>query len=110
MRHRRGQRLEALACAVRGRFAHALDERDRIGQRNLPRPWAVDVAADRPRSFVVIRVRRQSVREIDAPAVEELTVGRDRDEDRRVAVLGDADGGCMMRLHCRRHVGLLDVV
>ena len=110
LRHRRGQCLQSFARTLRGRLAHALDERNCIGQWNFPRPWAVDVAADRPGSFVVIGVRRQSVREIDAAAVEELAVGCDSDEDGRVAVLGDADGGCIMRLHCRRHVGLLDVV
>jgi hypothetical protein len=41
----------------------------------------------------MMRVRRQiTVGEVDAPAIEELAGGRDRDEHRRVAVLGDADG------------------
>jgi hypothetical protein len=42
---------------------------------------------------MVVRVRRKAaVGELDAPAVEELAVGRDGDEHRRVTVLGDADG------------------
>jgi rhodanese-related sulfurtransferase/DNA-binding transcriptional ArsR family regulator len=41
---------------------------------------------------VVVRVRRQAGRQVDAPAIEELAAGRDRDEHRRVAVLDDADG------------------
>jgi len=51
-------------------------------------------AADRPRPFVAMRVRRQTaVGEIDAPAIEELTAGRDGDEHRRASVLSNADGG-----------------
>ena len=40
---------------------------------------------------MVIRVRRQTAREVDAPAIEELTVGRQCDQHRGVAVLGDTD-------------------
>ena len=90
--HRCGQCREVFTRAVRGCLAHAFDEEHGVGQRNLPRPRAVDVAAKRPRSFVVIRVRRQSASEIDAPAIEEVAIGSDGDEDGRVAVLGDADG------------------
>jgi protein-L-isoaspartate(D-aspartate) O-methyltransferase len=40
-----------------------------------------------------MRVRRQiAAGQIDAPAVEQLTPGRDRDQHGRVAVLGDAHG------------------
>src|SRR5690242_10917191 len=48
-------------------------------------------------------MRRQFVREIDATPIYELTIAADRDEDRRVAVLGDADGCATLRLgcHCR---------
>jgi hypothetical protein len=39
-----------------------------------------------------MRVRRQTaIGQVDAPAIEELAAGRDGDEHRRVAVLGDAD-------------------
>jgi hypothetical protein len=44
----------------------------------------------------MMRVRRQTVGEIDAPAIEELTAGRDSDEHGRVTVLGDADDCCML--------------
>jgi hypothetical protein len=40
---------------------------------------------------VVIRVRRQAGREVDATAIEELTARGQRDQHRRVAVLRDAD-------------------
>ena len=54
----------------------------------------------------MIRVRRQTVGEIDAPAIEELTAGCDSDEHGRVTVLGDANDCCM--LHWRfHHVPLL---
>jgi hypothetical protein len=39
-----------------------------------------------------MRVRRQArISELDAPAIEELTSGPDRNEHRRVTVLGNAD-------------------
>jgi hypothetical protein len=38
----------------------------------------------------------QTMREVDAPAIEELAARRDRDEHRRVAVLGDTDGGSLV--------------
>lgn len=41
---------------------------------------------------MVIGVRRQSVGEIDAPAIKKFAVRRDRDELCRIAVLGNADG------------------
>jgi hypothetical protein len=54
-----------------------------------------------------MRVRRQTaVEELDAPAIEELAVWRDRDEHRRAAVLGDADGRGSLR-SSSRHVFLL---
>jgi hypothetical protein len=46
-------------------------------------------------------VRRQTAGEVDAPAIEELTAGRDSDEHRRVPVLGDADGRPMLHAHFR---------
>ena len=53
--------------------AHALDERDGLGERDLPRPRAVPVATHRPRPFVVMRMSRQSaLRQVDAAAIEEL--------------------------------------
>lgn len=82
-------------------------ERHGVGERNLPRPRAVKVTAHRPRPFVVIRVRRQTAGEVDAPAIEEVTVRRHSDEHRRVAMFGDPDGRWM--LHSRfRHPLLLD--
>ena len=58
-----------------------------------PAPRSAQVTADRPRPFVVMRVRRQiAIGQVDAPAIEELAAGRDRDEHSRVAVLDDADG------------------
>lgn len=81
-----------LACAARGGFAHVLDERYGVGERDLPRPRAVSVAPDRPRAFVVMRVRGQAFGEVDAAAIEQLAAGRHRDEQRRVSVLGDTDG------------------
>ena len=96
-----------LARAARGGRAHALDERHRVGERKRPRPRDVEVTAHRPRPFVVMRVRRQTeIGEVDAPAIEELTAGRDSDEHRRVTVLGDADG-CGSLRSVSRHVFLL---
>lgn len=71
-----------------------------------PRPWTVHVTSDRPRPFVVIRVRRKTVSEIDAPAIENVAAGGDRDEHRRIAMLGDADGRGSLR-SCSRHPVLL---
>jgi hypothetical protein len=54
-------------------------------------------------------VRRQTaIGEVDAPAIEELATGRDRDEDRRLTVLGDADGRGSLR-SSSRHVFLRGV-
>jgi hypothetical protein len=54
-----------------------------------------------------MRVRRQTaIGEVDAPAIEELTAGRDSDEHRRVTVLGDADG-CGSLRSVSRHLFLL---
>src|SRR5439155_11352903 len=39
-----------------------------------------------------MRMRGQTVCEVDAPAIEELAADPDSDEHRRVTVLGDADG------------------
>ena len=40
-----------------------------------------------------MRVRWQTaIGEVDAPAIEKLAAGRDRDEHRRVTMLGDANG------------------
>jgi hypothetical protein len=42
--------------------------------------------------LVVMGVRwKTRISELDAPAIEELTFGRDRNEQRRVTVLGNAD-------------------
>jgi hypothetical protein len=50
----------------------------------------------------MVRVRRQTaIGEVDAPAIEQLAAGRDSDEDRRVAVLGDTDGGGSLRASSR---------
>jgi len=50
------------------------------------------VTADRPRPFVVMRVRWQTaVGEINAPAIQALAARRDSDDHRRVGVFGDAD-------------------
>jgi hypothetical protein len=47
-------------------------------------------------------VRRQTARQVDASAIEELAAARDSDEHRRVTVLGDTGGRV---LHSRfRHV------
>jgi hypothetical protein len=52
---------------------------------------------------MVMRMRRQTaLGEVDAPPIEELATGRDSDEHRRVAVLGDADGRDPLR-SCSRH-------
>jgi hypothetical protein len=51
----------------------------------------------------VIGVRRQTAGEVDAPAIEELAAGRNRDEHSRVTVLGDADGRGSLR-SSSRHV------
>jgi hypothetical protein len=55
---------------------------------------------------MVVRVRRQTLGEIDASAIEELASGHNRDEQSRVAVLGDADS-CGSLRSCSRHVLLL---
>jgi hypothetical protein len=51
---------------------------------------------------VVIRVRRQTAGEVDAPTIQQLAAGRNSDEHGRVTVLGDTGGRV---LHSRfRHV------
>jgi hypothetical protein len=55
---------------------------------------------------VVIRVRRQTVGEIDASAIEKLAAGRDSYEHRRVTVFGDADGRLMLYLRFRPPIGI----
>ncbi len=102
--HRRRQHLEALACAARRGLADPLDERHGIGQRDRPRPRAREVAAHRPRPFVVIRVRGETVGEVDATTVEQLTPGRDRDEDGGVTVLRDPDGRLILHSRFRHRV------
>jgi len=104
--HRRGQGLQALARAAGGGVVHALDECHGVGERNRARPRAVQVTAHRPRPLVVIGVRRQTAGEVDAPAIEEVTVRRHGDEHRRVAVLGNADGRWMLN-SCFGHLLLL---
>lgn len=86
----RGHGFEALARAAHRRFAHPLDERDGLGQRHAPRAGRVQVAADRPRALVVVRVRRQPGRERDGAAIEHAPSLADRDEHCGVRVLGDA--------------------
>src|SRR5205823_2628233 len=54
----------------------------------------------------VMRVRRQTIGEVDAPAIEELAAGRDSDEHRRVTVLSDTDGRGSLP-SSSRHVFLL---
>jgi hypothetical protein len=57
----------------------------------------------------MMRMRGQpALGEVDAPAIEQLAARRDGDEDRRIAVLGDADGCDSLRVVCR-HVCLLVV-
>jgi hypothetical protein len=46
---------------------------------------------------MVVRVRRQTVSEVDAPAIEELAVRRDRHQHRRVRVLCNANGRSALR-------------
>jgi hypothetical protein len=46
-------------------------------------------------------MRRQTVGEVDAPAIEELTAGGDGDEHRRVTVLGHAHGRYLLRSRVR---------
>ncbi len=73
-------------------MVHALDELQSLGERNLSRPRRVQVTPHCPRPFVVMRVSRQrAVRELDLTPIQKLAVRRERDEDRRVTVLGDAD-------------------
>src|SRR6185312_2200482 len=50
------------------------------------------VAAHRPRTLMMMRMRRQALGEIDAPPVEQLATARHRHEHRRIAVLDDTDG------------------
>jgi hypothetical protein len=50
------------------------------------------VAAHRPRAFVVMRVRRQTaIGELDVPAIEERAAAREGNEPRRITMFGDAD-------------------
>jgi peptidoglycan-N-acetylglucosamine deacetylase len=92
-RYRRSQCLETVTCAPRGGCPYALDERHGVCEREPPRSRGVQVAAHRPRAFVVMRVCRQTaIGEVDAPAIQELAAGREGDDHHRVAVLGDADG------------------
>src|SRR5262249_53879073 len=96
--HRRGQRLEVLACAACGGHSHAFDKCHSICERKRPRPRGVQVAAHCPRPFVMMRVRRKTaIGEVDATTIEELAVGRNSDEYRRVTVLRNADGRCSLR-------------
>ena len=44
--------------------------------------------------------RQPALGQVDAPAIEEFAAGRDRDEHRRVTVLGDADGRGHFSPHC----------
>ena len=44
----------------------------------------------------MIWVRRQTLGQVDASAIEELTTGAHGNKYRRVAVLGDADGGSLL--------------
>lgn len=54
----------------------------------------------------MMRMRRQTaIGEVDAPAIEELAAGRDRNEHRRVTMLGNADGRYPLR-SSSRHVCL----
>src|SRR6185312_12481865 len=55
--HFRSERREALACAMRGGLVDTLDERDGVGERNWPRPGAVEVTTRGPSAFVMIGVR-----------------------------------------------------
>jgi hypothetical protein len=80
-----------LARATRSSHLHALNERHDVSQRHRAPQPAVWVTAHGPRPFVVMGVGRQTAREVDASAIEELTAGRYGNEHRRVAVLGDAD-------------------
>jgi len=51
---------------------------------------------------MVVRVRWQTATgEVNAAAIEELAAGNDRDEDRQVTVLDDADGRGFLRLPSR---------
>jgi hypothetical protein len=55
---------------------------------------------------VVIRVRRQTVDEVDAPAIERPAAGRNSYEHRRVTMFGDADGRLMLYLRFRPPIGI----
>ena len=46
---------------------------------------------------MVMRMRRQVVREVDAAAIEKRAVKSDRYEHRRIAVLNDADACPLLR-------------
>jgi hypothetical protein len=80
------------AAASASRAAPALDERHRFRERESARTWCVQVAAHGPRPFVVMRVGRQTaIGQVDAAPIEQCAAPLDRDEHRRVTVLGDAD-------------------
>src|SRR5690606_29202916 len=89
-RYRGGERLEGFMRAVRSGRLHALDEGHGVAERDWPRPGAAQIASHRPSALVMIRMRGQIVREVDTPPIEELAAGRNRDKDRRVAVLDGA--------------------
>jgi hypothetical protein len=87
------QRLETCARTARGGLAHAFDECQGVSKCNRPCPWAIEVTTHRPRALVMMGVGRQTgLGQVVASTIEELASGRDGDEHRRVAVLGDPDG------------------
>jgi hypothetical protein len=54
----------------------------------------------------MIRGRRQTVDEFDAPAIEKPAAGRNSYEHRRVTMFGDADGRLMLYLRFRPPIGI----
>jgi hypothetical protein len=55
---------------------------------------------------VVIRVRRQTVDKVDAPAIETPAAGRNIYEQLRVTMFGDADGRLMLYVRFRPPIGI----
>ncbi len=88
-----------------GGDSHTLYERHGFGHRKLPGAWSIQVAADCPRTFVVMRMRGHvTIRQIDTPTVQERAVCHRRDQYGRITVLSNADGRGLRRSSLR-HLG-----
>jgi hypothetical protein len=80
--HRGSERFETHARTLSSGYVYPLDQCHSVGERNLSRPRAIEIATHGPRPFVVIGVRRQITRKVDTPPIQEFVVGGEGDEYR----------------------------